>query len=212
MNDQIHQSPTVFIVDKDTQSRESLKRIIEGSSIPVEMYSSVRELLSQNNFRRPGCLIFDIQKSGDETLIILGRLRRHGWKIPLIAISSVGDIALAVQTLKNGANTFLVKPVPPNSIVDAIHSCFEIDRKNHEMQLQKQLFMEKLNRITEREKQVMLLTVDGYGSEEIALALGISKRTAEKHKANMMHKLGIQKLSQLIRAVILYQDDKQNRH
>jgi FixJ family two-component response regulator len=143
---------------------------------------------------------------------MLGRLKEHGWKIPLIAISSTSDITLAVHALKNGANTFLVKPVPPGILLESIHSCFEIDRQNHETQLQKQLFIDKLNRITEREKQVMFLTVDGYGSEEIAAALGISKRTAEKHKANMMHKLGIHKLSQLIRAAILYLDDMQNRY
>jgi two-component system response regulator FixJ len=196
---------TVFVVDDDRDMRNSLKWLIESVGLPVETFRSAEEFLAAYLATQPGCLLLDVRMPGMGGLHLLECLHAAGACLPVILITGHGEVSMAVQALKAGAFDFLEKPAAPQRILDRIQDALAADRAMRAKASELAAFRQLLAQLTQREREVLDRMVEGETSKTIALELGISERTVEKHRESLMHKMGVRSLAQLIRRVVEYQ-------
>jgi RNA polymerase sigma factor (sigma-70 family) len=199
-------APTVFVVDDDPDMRRSLKWLIESISLVVETFPSAEAFLAAEASSRPGCLLLDVRMPGMGGLRLLERLQESGARMPVIMFTGNGEVPMAVQALKNGAFDFIEKPANHQQILERIQDALALDRERRARDGERALLELRLDQLTDREREVMVRSVDGESCRDIASALGISERTVEKHRERLMHKLEVRSLAQLIRMVVEYRN------
>ena len=195
--------PTVFIVDDDEEMRQSLKYLVESVRLPAELFESAEAFLDSFEPRRPGCLLLDVLMPGMSGLRLLERLRSQGVHLPVIVCSAHADVTMAVEAFTSGAFHFLQKPVSPQEIVHRIQDALALDKKRIAKTTQQAAIEERLVRLTPREQEVLDLLVEGESNKCIAMDLGISERTVEKHREQIMAKMGTHSLAKLIGMILL---------
>jgi FixJ family two-component response regulator len=199
-------STTVFIVDDDPAIRDSLSLMIEQEDIAVQTFESAEAFLAvcQPDVGLPksrGCAIIDIRMPGMNGMELHELLNERNILLPVIFLTGHGDIPMSVQAMKAGAVDFLTKPVTREKLVTSIQSAI---RKSEFILSENANHQEALSRladITDRERDVMLLAVQGLPNKHIARKLGISHRTVEIHKSKIMQKTGAVNLLDLARIV-----------
>jgi FixJ family two-component response regulator len=154
------------------------------------------------NAKYPGCLILDVRLSGIDGLSLQARLEERGIGLPVIVMTAYGDVATARTALKGGAVDFLEKPIDVELLYKAVHEAFDRDRGSRIRETERNELQAHLSLLSEREKQVLKLVVEGKHNREIAAALGISPRTVEVHKARIMEKCQVPRLTDLLRIVL----------
>ena len=192
-------SRTVHLVDDDEAIRRSASYMLRTSGYVVKTYPSGLELLDQPRPLSTGCILLDIRMAGMDGLEVQAALKAQNVLLPVIIITGHGDVDLAVRAMKGGAVDFIEKPFEKIVLVDAIEKAFErLDRsdKRHAGAEEAQA---RLAVLTGRERDVLQGLVQGYPNKTIAYDLGISPRTAEIHRANLMSKLGVASLSEALR-------------
>lgn len=178
----------VFVVDDDPAVRDALTLLIEQEGLPVTAFDSAEAFLATCRGKCRGCLIVDVRMPGMDGVQLQEEIVRRGCSLPVIFLTAYGDIPMTVRAIKAGAVDFLTKPVTGAALMQSVQAALvESDRlkaaaeSNHEAS-------SRLAVLTLREREVMVLAVEGHTNKEIARRLGISHRTVEIHRGRIMQK------------------------
>ena len=193
---------TVFIVDDEEEVRDSLKMLIESIGLVTETYESAQAYLESFDASRPGCLILDVRMKGMSGLSLQEHLQKEPLHPPIIIITGHGDVQMAVHAVKAGASEFLEKPFNEQQLLDSIHIAIEQDAEQRGKASRLAEIQARVDRLTEREKEVMDLIVSGMLNKNIAGELNISQSTVEAHRSKVMEKMEARTLSDLMRMII----------
>ncbi|HEX2447843.1 MAG TPA: response regulator FixJ [Methyloceanibacter sp.] len=190
----------VHIVDDDEAVRESLAFLLGSAGLTVRLYDSASAFLAGLSAVKNGCLVTDVRMPDMTGIELLRQLRSRACNLPAIVITGHGDVPLAVEAMKAGAVDFIEKPFDEEAILNAVQSA--LDRGATEEDGDNAAVAAKLATLSERERQVLEGLVAGHPNKTIAYDLGISPRTVEVYRANLMTKMGARSLSELIRMAI----------
>ena len=193
---------TVFVVDDDAGVREGLSLLLDTVGQPYELYGSAYEFLDSYEENRGGCLVLDIRMPRMTGLDLQEKLIEMGSALPIIFITGHGDIPMAVDAMRKGAVDFIRKPFREHDLLDRINEALDADSSSREHALDRQALRDKLESLSKRESEVFERVADGDMNKVIAMDLGISERTVEVHRSQVMQKLGVRTLAQLVRAKI----------
>jgi two-component system response regulator FixJ len=194
--------PTVFVVDDDQDMRNSLKWLVESIGLPVETFPSAEHFLAAEPATRPGCLLLDVRMPGMGGLRLLEHLKAMGSRLPVIVFTGHGEVSMAVTALKTGAFDFIEKPATHQLILDRVQDALAADTWNRTRASEQAAFEDLVAQLTQREREVLDRLVEGEITRDIALGMGISERTVEKHRERLMHKMQARTLAHLIRRVV----------
>jgi two-component system response regulator FixJ len=190
----------VHIVDDDDAVRQSLAFLLSSAGLPVRLYESASAFLAGLSAPQSGCLITDIRMPGMTGIDLLKALREKSLSMPAIVITGHGDVPLAVEAMKAGAVDFIEKPFDEEAILNAVKRALEQGADENGDGI---VVAARLATLSERERQVLEGLVGGHPNKTIARGLGISPRTVEVYRANLMAKMQAKSLSDLIRMAIL---------
>ena len=193
-------SPIVIIVDDDTSVREALLNLVESAGYKARCFASTGELLEADVVDRPGCLILDVRMPGKNGLDLQNHLAEHGNPKPIIFLTGHGDIPMTVQAMKAGAVDFLTKPVRDQTLLDAIGLGIAMDATRRAETTVVNGNVKRLRTLTPRERQVFHGVAIGRVNKQIAFDLGISEVTVKLHRSNVMRKMEVASIGELIRA------------
>ncbi|KTC89539.1 response regulator [Fluoribacter dumoffii] len=196
-----HKNTTIFIVDDDPEICKSFRWLFESINLQVQTYENAKDFLDNYN-NQSGCLIIDVRMPVMSGLELLEHLHSTKNQLSVIIITGYGDIAMAIRAMKAGAEDFILKPVNHQNLLEITQRCLK-KIKNNTTQSQGD-FQERMNSLTKREKQVMDLVVEGKLNKQIAYELNISISTVEVHRANVMRKMGVKSLAELIKINLIY--------
>lgn len=192
----------VHIIDDDPAMRESLELLISTEGLAHRAYASAREFLDGVDTAPPGCVVTDVRMPGMDGLELLAELTARGDEFQVIILTGQGDIAMAVDALKAGAADFLEKPFNPERLMAAVKAAMKARAARQAQSRWRQACARRLAGLTERERDVLRGVIDGASNREIAVSLGISPRTVESYRANLMLKTQAESLSELVRMVL----------
>ena len=191
-------SAIIHVVDDDEAVRQSLAFLLGSAGFAVRLYDSAMSFLAAGV--AGGCLITDIRMPGMSGLDLLHALRAKACGLPIIVITGHGDVPLAVEAMKAGAVDFIEKPFDQEVLLSAVRTA--LDRSGGGASEEERIATEKLASLSARERQVLEGLVAGQSNKAIARDLGISPRTVEVYRANLMTKLEARSLSELIRMAL----------
>ena len=195
----IEEQRLVHVADDDDAIRRSVSFALKTSGFRVRVYESGSELLKEAPGLEPGCILLDIRMPGMGGLEVQEALQAKGVTLPVIIMTGHGDVSLAVRAMKAGAVDFIEKPFQKAILLGAIEQA--MGRLNHAAANREQASEAavKLKALTPRERDVLDGLAKGLPNKSIAYDLGISPRTVEIHRANLMSKLGVHSLSEALR-------------
>jgi FixJ family two-component response regulator len=193
---------TVYVVDDNIGVRKSLRALVESAGLTVEASASGEEFLAAYDPERPGCLVLDVRLRRSSGLDLQDELRRRKVMIPIIVLTGHGNVPTSVRALKAGAFDFLQKPVPPKLLLERIRAALEKDQEARDAASARATVLERLARLTPREREVMESLIAGKTSKEVATALGLSVRTVEGHRHMVFVKMDVSSAAQLVRRVL----------
>lgn len=193
---------TVYVVDDDEAVRDSVQWLLEGQDYRVRCFESAEAFLARYDAREVACLIIDIRMDGMSGLELQERLIDRDSPLPMAFITGHGDVPLAVDTMKKGAMDFIQKPFKEDQLVTLVERMLEQARASfaeHQQAASRDALLAKL---TGREAQVLERIVAGRLNKQIADDLGISIKTVEAHRANIMEKLGANTVADLLKIAL----------
>jgi FixJ family two-component response regulator len=193
---------TVFIVDDDEGVREGLSLLLATVGQHCELYESASRFLDSYDENKHGCLVLDIRMPRMTGLDLQKKLIDMSSQLPIIFITGHGDIPMAVEAMRRGAVDFIRKPFREHDLLERINEALSLDDTNYRKVVNRQAIQEKLTSLTEREREVFGRVADGEMNKVIGADLGISERTVEVHRGQVMKKLGVRTLAQLVRVKI----------
>ena len=189
----------VFVVDDDPSMRTAIKELIEAVGLSCQTFESGQEFLETKLPDVPSCLVLDVRLPGLSGLNLQRELAERHIQIPIIFITGHGDIPMSVQAMKAGAMEFLTKPFRDQDLLDAIEQATERDRIERRQRTEMGELVERSKTLTQREHEVMLLVVAGLLNKQIASELGISEKTVNVHRSQVMQKMQAESLAGLVR-------------
>jgi len=191
--------PVVFIVDDDVSMREALTDLFRSMKFNVDAFESATAFLEAANFARAGCMLLDVRLPGVSGLDFQMQLERTGCKMPIIFMTGYGDIPMSVRAMKAGAVDFLTKPFKDQDILDAVSAAIEQDAARRRQDAQSEAVASLAESLTRREREVMKAVVRGLMNKQIAYELGISEVTVKLHRGNVMRKMDVRSVAELVR-------------
>jgi len=191
--------PTVFIVDDDAPFRDSVKELVSSVGLAAETFSSALDFLAAFDPARPGCLVLDVRMAHMSGVALQAKLKAMGANLPIVFISGHGDIAMAVNAIKDGAVDFVQKPYHEQQLLDAINEALRRDAAQRVPARDAGPLAERVATLTTREREVMALALKGLPSKTIAKELSISHRTVEQYRSRLLEKLGVSSMTELMR-------------
>jgi FixJ family two-component response regulator len=192
--------PIVVIVDDDAAVREALSELILSAGFRPISFASTREVLDADILDSPGCLILDVRMPGVSGLHLQHHLAENGNAKPIIFLTGHGDIPMTVQAMKAGAVDFLTKPVRDQTLLDAVIAGIALDAARRANALVVKRNIERMETLTQREREILREVARGRLNKQIAFDLGISEVTVKLHRANVMRKMEASSIGELIRA------------
>ncbi|NCU66220.1 response regulator transcription factor [Acidovorax sp. 210-6] len=193
---------TVYVVDDDEAVRDSLQWLLEGKDYRVRCFDSAESFLSRYDPREVVCLIVDIRMAGMTGLDLQDRLIERKSPLPIVFITGHGDVPMAVDTMKKGALDFIQKPFNEDALVNLVERMLDVARQSFAGYQQAASREALLAKLTSREAQVLERIVAGRLNKQIADDLGISIKTVEAHRANIMEKLGANTVADLLKIAL----------
>lgn len=194
--------PIVYVVDDDNAFRDSLALMLRLKGFTAETFASGEAFLANVTEQTQGCLLIDMQMGGMTGLAVQQELVRRRIALPTIVITAYGDVATARAALKGGAVDFLEKPLDEEALERIVKTALEIGAEAAAQTAAAAELKARLDRLTDREREVLEKVVAGRHNREIAVDLAISPRTVEVYKARMMEKLRVNRIPDLIRLVL----------
>ena len=201
--------PTVFVVDDDPALRRSLSYLIESVGLEVETFAGGEAFLDACDPDRPGVLVLDLRMPGIGGLDVQRELKQRGIDIPIILLTGHAEVSTAVRSLKEGAFDFIEKPFSDQVLLDSIQAAIREDRTVRAQRIRQADIAERVERLTQREREVMERVVVGEANRVIAEHLGLSPKTVEVHRAHVMEKLEVRSLAELVRLAVALEPAEQ---
>jgi len=195
---EINLQPTVFVVDDDEAMRDSIRWLLESVSLSARMFNSANDFLNASDLCQPGCILLDVRMPGMSGMELLEQLKEHGILQPVIIITGHGDVPMAVRALKHGAFDFIQKPFNGQELLDRVNAALKVDRENRQHHEEIEDLRSHFDVLTTREREIMEHVVAGNSSKTIGKKLGISSRTVDIHRSNIMKKLNIRSIAELV--------------
>lgn len=195
--------PVTYVVDADARVRASIRDLLTAHGRDVQDFASAHAFLAGYRKRQPACLLVNPVLPDLSGVGLLGELRARGDRLPVIMMAGEDDIGLAVAAMRAGACDFITKPVGRDDLLASIDRA---TRQSHDTHLADVAHAEALScyaDLTVRQKEVMDMVLAGHPSKNIAADLGISQRTVENHRAEIMHRMGVRSLPELARKVLM---------
>jgi len=196
------QQQTIYVVDDDEAMRDSMTWLLEGEGHKVACYDSAASFLAARNDRMRGCIVLDVRMPEMSGLELHERLETLGSQLPIIFVTGHGDVPMAVGALQRGACDFIEKPFNNEDLLTRIQRALELDNQRSARQQRDSAISNRLEKLTQREREVMQLVVTGKLNKQIADSLDISMKTVEAHRARVMEKMGVRTLAELVKAVM----------
>lgn len=196
------QNAVVYVVDDDAAVRDSIRWLLVGHDFQVRAFASAEAFLAHYDPERTGCLLVDVRMDGMSGLELQDYLAASDLALPMAFITGHGDLAMAVETMKKGAIDFIEKPFAEQQLVELVEHLLEqaiATRTSREQCAHRRALLAKL---TTREQQVLERIVAGRLNKQIAMDLGISIKTVEAHRANVMTKLEADTMADMLRVAI----------
>lgn len=195
--------PVIYVIDDDDAVRQSLEFLLKTAGIAVRGFDSAKALLEILPQIDSGCIITDVRMPDITGIDLLRRVKEFNPDLPVIVITGHGDISLAVEAMKIGAVDFLEKPFDDDLLLAAVRSALNRDADAAKRKAELADIHEKLAALSNRERQVLDGLVAGNANKTIAFDLGISPRTVEIYRANLMTKMAANSLSDLVRMAMV---------
>ena len=193
----------VHVIDDDEAMRHSLAFLFRTARIQSETYESATAFLAALPQIKAGCVVTDVRMPGLSGIDLLRRLRELKVGLPVIVITGHGDVPLAVEAMKGGAVDFLEKPFDDEVLLSAVRSAFNSQATDQQRQALRTAINDRLASLSNRERDVLNGLVAGNPNKTIAFDLGISPRTVEIYRANVMTKMQAASLSDLVRMALV---------
>jgi two-component system response regulator FixJ len=194
--------PTVYIVDDQPAVCHALSEMLSVLGYEVATFSSADKFLASVQSPHTGCLIADVRMPGMDGIELMHELGKRGLHLPVILISGHADVPMAVGAIKAGAEDFIEKPVDDAQLVAAINRCLAHAFEQLAGRQSLQELERRAQSLTRRESEVLDLVVQGFTSHAIAARLGISPRTVESYRVQIMDKMQAESVAVLVRQAI----------
>lgn len=192
----------VHIVDDDEAVRDAIGMLLETVDIPYVAYPDALTFLEEADFAKVNCLVLDIRMPGMSGLELQEKLAAMNVELPIVFITGHGDIPMAVEAMRRGAVDFLRKPFRDQELLDRIQEALSRDALHRGASADSELLKERVSDLTPREQEVFRRVAKGQANKVIAIELGISERTVEIHRSNVMQKTSSRSLADLVRLLI----------
>lgn len=195
--------PVTHIVDDDAGVREGLRFLMSAVGLAAETYVSADALLASLSTARvgSGCIVTDVRMPGLSGLELQTRLREQLITLPVIVVTGHADIRMAVRAMKAGAFDFIEKPFNEQELLDMVRLAIRDNRRSADFRRRQDKALRGFQLLTPRERQVLALIMDGEPNKQAAFHLGISEKTVEFHRANIMAKIGARSSTDLVRTI-----------
>ncbi len=190
---------SVFVVDDDPLIRDALEQLIKSVGLKACAFSSAQEFLEKDLPDEPCCLILDIRMPGLSGLDLQDELAKKDLTIPVIFITGHGTVPMSVRAMKAGAVDFLQKPFEDQELLDALHKAIEKSRQIRMEQAELREIKRRVESLTPREHEVLVLVTAGMLNKQIAYDLKLSENTIKTHRAHIMQKMKAESLADLVR-------------
>ena len=190
--------PTVFVVDDDPGALQSLCWLIQQAELSVRAFRSGHEFLESYRPQDSGCLVLDFQMPEMDGLEVQERLRERGIGLPVIFLTSYGDVPTCTQAFKAGAFNFLEKPVNDAVLLDHIQKALahDAEQRRHGSGAE---FAARMSQLTPREKEVLDMLISGKSLKEIAIVSNVTVQTIWRHRLSILQKMGVENDKELVR-------------
>ena len=196
-------APVILVVDDDQECRDALREVLEDDGHVVEDFPSCEAFLSTYRPGREACLLVDAYLPAMSGLELLERLHQQGDRMPAVMITGNSDVAMAVKAMKFGASDFIEKPVSRSDLLTIVARALAQSRDSNQHVAWQEEAVRHLASLTPRQRQIMDLVLAGQPSKNIASDLGISRRTVENHRAEIMKRTGTKSLPALARLAVV---------
>ena len=193
----------VHVVDDDEAMRDSMAFLLRAENFQVQTYADAADFLTALPQIKVGCVVTDVRMPGMSGIELLQRLRELKVSLPVIVVSGHGDVPLAVEAMKTGALDFIEKPFDDDVFLRAVRTALGAQAVDSQRQAQKATINSRLESLSNREREVLEGLVAGHPNKTIAYDLGISPRTVEIYRANVMEKMQAKSLSELVRMALV---------
>ena len=191
--------PVVYVVDDDSSMRAALEDLLASVGLTVRAFASTRAFLAKPIENAPGCLVLDVRMPEQSGMDFHRQMLDMGIALPVVFITGHGDIAMGVTAIKRGAIEFLTKPFRDQDLLDAIHQGLEQDRMRRERDAATVELRGRWMSLSEGEREVTRLVVQGLLNKQVASRLNLSEITVKVRRANAMRKMQAQSLAALVR-------------
>jgi len=188
----------VHVIDDDEAMRDSLSFLLDSAGIRSAVYDSAEEFLGRAEGLTAGCVLTDVRMPGMSGLDLVRRLHDMGVKLPVVVMTGHADVPLAVEAMKAGVSDFIEKPFDDETMLKAVRAALDRGQEDGD----RVELLRKIDSLSARERQVLEGLVAGRANKVIAYDLGISPRTVEVYRANLMTKMGAGSLSELVRMAL----------
>jgi two-component system response regulator FixJ len=193
----------VHVIDDDEAVRESLTFLLKTAGLTVHTYENATAFLRDDPKSKSGCIVTDVRMPDISGIELLHRVRELHVGLPVIVITGHGDVPLAVEAMKAGALDFLEKPFDDDALLTSVNAALRHQGADAKREADRAGIMEKLASLSNRERQVLEGLVAGHPNKTIAFDHGISPRTVEIYRANLMSKMQAGSLSELVRMALV---------
>ncbi len=191
--------PLVLVVDDDKSVREAVEELMLSAGMKCACFASTQELLQTDMLKHPGCLVLDVRMPGSSGLDLQRHLAATGIPKPIVFLTGYGDIPMTVDAMKAGAIDFLTKPVRGQALLDAVTAGINRDATDRAKAIAITRNVERLGKLTPRERQIIREVACGRLNKQIAFDLGISEVTVKLHRSHAMQKLEASSIGELVR-------------
>jgi two-component system response regulator FixJ len=195
--------PVVHIIDDDEGLRESLAFLLRSANLEVRSFESAKAFLDVLPHAALGCVITDMRMPDMSGIELLRRLKELKLGVPVIVITGHGDIALAVEAMKIGATDFFEKPFDDDLLLSSVRAALRQQEDHTKRGAERAEIEQRISSLSPREKDVLVGLIEGRANKQIAFDLGISPRTVEIYRANLMNKMQANSLSDLVRMALI---------
>lgn len=194
---------TVYIIDDDTMARDSLKWLIESASLVVKEFQSGLDFLQEVNTSMSGCVLLDVRMPDINGMELHNQLKQREIELPVIIVTGHADVAMAVRAMKAGAYDLIEKPYSDSLMLELVQRAINDDCRNRREQSYIHDIKSRAKQLTPREKEVMQYVLNSTQNKIISAELGISIKTVELHRANLMNKMQAKTSTELVRFALM---------
>jgi two-component system, LuxR family, response regulator FixJ len=191
--------PLVYVVDDDEPVRDAIGMLLETVDIPYRTFPNAQAFLQTYDRSAQGCLVLDIRMPGMSGLELQEQLIEANAPIPIVFITGHGDVPMAVEAMKRGAVDFIRKPFRDQELLDCVQEALSRDESRRSANQELEAIRQRVDTLTPREYEVFARVASGQANKVVAIELGISERTVEIHRSQVMHKTRARNLADLVR-------------